>query len=139
MNGVARIRHAAGGIILPSRTPYDRETVIDALRHALHRHGAVQLDLDGRHWRLSAHEHGVCAACHRASPRYGIAGGRGHGPLCAACLGARLSLTPGEAAFDPSSLAAVPLPGAASAGVSHSGAPRARHQERSSWHSTSSL
>ena len=139
MTGVARIRFAGGGIMLPARSPYDRETLWSALRHALHRRGAVQLDLDGRHWRLSWQQAGECAGCQREAPRYAINGGAGD-PLCAACLAARLSLAAAAPAADTAFLAAdAPLPGVAAAGGSHSRAPGARQQESSPWHSTSSL
>ena len=46
--GVARIAFGDGSLLLPARTPYDWETVVDNVRHRVRRDGWARLEIDGR-------------------------------------------------------------------------------------------
>ena len=145
MTGVARIRFAGGGLMLPARSAYDREMVLAALRHSLHRSGTVQFDLDGRSWVLTCPapaEPADCARCLRTGRLYGFDDRRVGGPVCATCLAAVLSVTPAASRAAPAAPAEDdPLPGAAAGGAPSAArtrsAPQARREEIHPWQPSS--
>ena len=65
MNGVARIAAHDGGIVLPLRTPYDRQVLFEHVAHYAKRHGRVRLEFDRKQWSVShATEHSpLCVGC----------------------------------------------------------------------------
>ena len=106
MNGVARIDDAAGGIILPARSAYDRQLVLECLRQRVRRSASVRLELDGRRWSVTLPPpplQRACARCQHSACVYRINDARADGPLCAACLGSLLRAVP-----DPSPHSAAP-------------------------------
>lgn len=68
MRAIVRIRFEGGMLMLPSRTPYDVEILLENLECYAARYRGVDLEVDGRHWRVErGDEHGdVCARCARA-------------------------------------------------------------------------
>jgi hypothetical protein len=140
MNGVASIRYAGGGVMLPAQSPYDRETLLACLCHRLRQSGAVQLELDGRRWSITSRTATVppsCTLCGRAARLYGIGGTRVDGPICAACLAALLRVAPGgSGALDPLLADDEPLrdaAGVAATSTFATSAPAARKGETRSW------
>jgi hypothetical protein len=141
MKGVARISDTGGGVVMPARSPYDRELLLDCLRQRLHRNASVRLELDGRRWSvtlLAGQPLPDCARCQRAARLYGINDARAGGPVCAACLGVLLHALPdvrpraGAVHFPDD-----PLPDAAAGGAPPSSAttssPTVFRQERQPW------
>jgi hypothetical protein len=65
---IARIHMDGGALLLPARTPYEREVVLDHVRHRLRLHGFVQLEMNGRRCRVepvAAASGATCAGCAR--------------------------------------------------------------------------
>ncbi len=87
MHAIARIRFDGGMLMLPSRTPYEIELLLENLDWYTARHEAVQLEIDNHRWRV-AHESADatedCARCHRARATLAFVNGN-RVPLCAAC------------------------------------------------------
>src|SRR6266446_2248137 len=87
MHAIARIRFDGGMLMLPSRTPYEIELLLENLDWYTARHEAVQLEIDNHRWRVA---HGSsdrveeCARCHRARATLTFVNG-GRVPLCVAC------------------------------------------------------
>ena len=141
MRGVARISDAGGGIVMPARSPYDRELLLDCLRQRLHRNASVRLELDGRRWSVTLPDvppRPDCARCRRVARLYGINDARAGGPVCVACLGVLLHALPevrphaGAQHFPDD-----PLPDAAAGGASSpsaaTGSPTFFSKERQPW------
>jgi hypothetical protein len=83
---IARIRMDGGALLLPARTPYEREVVLDHVRHRLRSHGFVHLEMNGwsrRIERVSASGGALCAAC--AQRIGGLACRLGAQMLCVDC------------------------------------------------------
>ena len=118
MSVVARVRFADGGVVMPARSPYDREIVLATVRHCVRRHAAVELELDGRRWRLAAVAGAPagCARCLRVARLVEVGAA---GAVCPTCLAAILSLTAAAApaAAAGAAIADEPLRGAAAGGV----------------------
>src|SRR5436309_8554610 len=79
MHAIARIRFDGGMLMLPSRTPYEIELLLENLDWYTARHEAVQLEIDNHRWRVA---HGSsdtveeCARCHRARATLTFVNGR---------------------------------------------------------------
>ncbi len=64
--GVAHVSFPGGGIFLPARTPYDRETLMEYVTHTVHVNGRVQVLVDDRRWLVRGRRGtaaGRCAGC----------------------------------------------------------------------------
>src|SRR5438309_4903520 len=87
MHAIARIRFDGGMLMLPSRTPYEIELLLENLDWYTARHEAVQLEIDNHRWRVA---HGSsdmveeCARCHRARATLTFVNGS-RVSLCVAC------------------------------------------------------
>lgn len=84
---IARIRFDGGMLMLPSRTPYDIELLLESLDWYTARHHAVQLEIGGHHWRVvrgSGKDPEPCARCHRVRATLTFVNGA-QVPLCAGC------------------------------------------------------
>src|SRR5437762_1936538 len=78
MRRTARIIYTGGMLMLPARTPYDFEQILDALDWYSAHHGGVRFQFDGHDWLVRRPlQHGVSCGC---------------GPLdvCRRCIGSRL-------------------------------------------------
>ncbi len=87
MHAIARIRFAGGMLMLPSRTPYEVELLLENLDWYAARDHAVQLEIGGHHWRVvrgSADAPATCARCRRARATLTFVDGK-EVPLCGGC------------------------------------------------------
>lgn len=53
MKDMAHISFEGGGLIVPARTPYERQLLIEHLEVATNRHGHVRLDINRQRWTVS--------------------------------------------------------------------------------------
>jgi hypothetical protein len=92
MQVIARIRFEGGLLMLPSRTPYDVETLLEHLDWYAGRHHDVQLEIDRHHWRVErgGAEDGECMQCRAARPALTFVNGR-RVPLCSGCARSAVS------------------------------------------------
>ena len=69
-DGTVRIPFAGGSILLPARSPYEWETVLDHVRHRLRVDGRACLELNGRRCIVQPSDAGAevecCFTCGRA-------------------------------------------------------------------------
>jgi len=69
-SGVAHLSFAGGGLFLPARSPYDRQTLAEHIASRARRNGQVQVLVDDRRWlvyRRSAASAAVCTHCGASS------------------------------------------------------------------------
>ena len=92
MQVIARIRYEGGLLMLPSRTPYDVETLLENLDWYTARHREVQLEIDRHHWRVvrGSAEDGACTQCRDARATLTFVNGT-RVPLCPGCARAAVS------------------------------------------------
>lgn len=67
--GIAHVSFAGGGIFLPARDPYDRQTLIEHVTQRVRAKGRVQVLVDDYRWMVQAgpaHRAATCAACGQA-------------------------------------------------------------------------
>lgn len=91
-HAIARIRFDGGMLMLPSRTPYDIELLIENLDWYTARHPAVHLEMDRSRWQVvhePAEKGKGCARCERGAVLTFVSGIRV--PLCASCARAAIS------------------------------------------------
>ena len=96
MHAIARIHFDGGILMLPSRTPYEIETLLENLKWYTGRHRKVQLEIDSHHWRVEDGEK-ECAQCRDAHATLTFVNGSRVSvcPNCArAALGSRFALWP---------------------------------------------
>lgn len=93
MRAIARIRFKGGVLMLPSRTPYDLETVLENLEWYAARDRTVQLELDGHHWWVDhggVPNDGGCGQCRGARAAFTFVNGI-HVRVCRRCARAGLA------------------------------------------------
>lgn len=56
MKHVAHISFEGGGTILPARTPYDHQLLMEHLEVSTRRHGAIRLELRHRQWSITVND-----------------------------------------------------------------------------------
>jgi hypothetical protein len=64
--GIAHVSFSGGGIFLPARDPYDRQTLIEHVIDRVHAKGCVQVLVDNHRWlaqRGTAQVGRTCALC----------------------------------------------------------------------------
>ena len=79
-------------LMMPSRTPYEIEQVLESVDWYAARHRHVQLEIDRHHWVV---EHGAsdgegCSLCHRARATFTFVNGM-RVPVCASCARAAVA------------------------------------------------
>jgi hypothetical protein len=114
MTETACIYFPGGKLLLPARTPYEREVIVDHVRHRLRRDGFVRLERSGRASRIVAVADAMGERCRLCGASAGNAACRRGGRLlCVSCA----------VGDDPQSetAAAVRLTGAANASIVRSG------------------
>ncbi len=91
MSAIAQITSRQGGLILPLRTPYDRQFVFEHVADYAKRYGCVQLSFRGREWTvaLATVRSRVCDRCCERPDKLAYTYGRR--TLCHPC--ARRDLT----------------------------------------------
>lgn len=65
-NGIAHVSFPGGGIFLPARDPYDRQTLIEHVTQRLRTKGRVQVLVGSSRWTVrfnTATTRAACAAC----------------------------------------------------------------------------
>jgi hypothetical protein len=85
MRGIARIVFQHGGLILPSKTPYDRQLVLEHVAQYAKRHGLVRLSINRAEWTVAvADVHtDACAVCREQADN--LVYTRGGRRLCHPC------------------------------------------------------
>jgi hypothetical protein len=65
MNEIAHLFYRGGGLVLPAKTPYEREVLVECIEVTTKRHGNLRIEVDGRSWtiRLSNGARSVCDSC----------------------------------------------------------------------------
>jgi hypothetical protein len=94
---MTRIRFKDGMLMIPSRTPYDIEMVLENLDWYAAQHHEVELDVDRHHWRVESGtvpDGDGCAQCHHARATLTFVN-RIRVPVCASCV--RLAVASGFA------------------------------------------
>jgi hypothetical protein len=64
--GIAHMFFRGGGTLLPARSPYDRQILIEYVTDRVRTAGEVEVRLEGRHWIVRMHDrdHGsLCGGC----------------------------------------------------------------------------
>jgi hypothetical protein len=86
MKGVARISFHGGGLLLPAKTPYERELLFEHITDCTKRHGQVRLEFNRREWfvRLNTSPADVCTACRQ--PLEKVTYTIGEHRLCGQCI-----------------------------------------------------
>ena len=69
--GIAHVSFSGGGLFLPARDPYDRQTLIEYVVQRVHTKGRVQVLVDKHRWMVQANalqQPGApCVACGQAT------------------------------------------------------------------------
>jgi hypothetical protein len=68
---IARIQMGGGALLLPARTPYEREVVLDHVRHRLRLYGFVHLEMNGRRCKVEPVTAGAALKCTSCDRRIG--------------------------------------------------------------------
>jgi hypothetical protein len=68
---IARIQMDGGALLLPARTPYEREVVLDHVRHRLRLYGFVHLEMNGRRCKVEPVAPAAGARCASCTRRVG--------------------------------------------------------------------
>jgi hypothetical protein len=65
MKGIARLSFHDGGLVLPVKTPYERETLFEYADQYAKRHGRVRLEIDRRECivRARGEQPETCVSC----------------------------------------------------------------------------
>jgi hypothetical protein len=82
----ARVWFHGGSLLLPARTPYERELLLEHVDLSVRRHGRVRLELDERRWHVSRNsfeQSTPCTVCHEH--RCGLTFAVGARRLCLRC------------------------------------------------------
>ena len=65
--GIAHLSFPGGGVFLPARDPYDRQTLIEHVTQRVRAKGPVQVLVDNHRWMIqeagAANRMATCAAC----------------------------------------------------------------------------
>ena len=68
--GIAHVSFSGGGIFLPARDPYDRQTLIEHVTQRVRAKGRVQVLVDNHRWMVQASTASLpttCTACGEAA------------------------------------------------------------------------
>jgi len=89
LNGIAHVSFLGGGIFLPSRTPYDRQVLVEQVTHSVRAQGRVQVLIDDQRWLVQRNRGPSARRCARCSTPIraaccSIAGDRAAYCLCCA-------------------------------------------------------
>jgi hypothetical protein len=96
--GIAHVSFPGGGVFLPARGPYDRQTLIEHVNERVRAKGRVQVLIDNHRWmvqRNSPPSVSACALCGEAADATCSSSGGYGGPYCVGCaLGGAARVTP---------------------------------------------
>ena len=69
--GIAHVSFSGGGLFLPARDPYDRQSLIEHVAQRVRTKGRVQVLVDKHRWMVQAsapqQQNAACAACGQAA------------------------------------------------------------------------
>ncbi len=87
--GIAHVSFPGGGMFLPARTPYDRETLMDYISHTVRRTGRAQVLVDDQRWLVRGRRNqtlGRCTGCdHLLDAACNVAGNAETNEYCVSC------------------------------------------------------
>lgn len=86
-NGIARVAYEGGILMLPSKSPYEREVLLETIDWYARQHGRVRLQWNEHEWlvRISARETiEPCSSCHDERP--GLRFANNSGSHCQRCV-----------------------------------------------------
>jgi hypothetical protein len=89
VRGVVHVSFEGGGLFLPARTPYDRQTLIEHVKDRVRCKGEVQVLMQDRRWmvRLSEEaEQPICSACGSVSESTCHSSSVGPEVYCVTCV-----------------------------------------------------
>lgn len=87
-SGIAHVSFAGGGVFLPARDPYDRQTLIDHVNERVRAKGRVQVLIDNDRWvvqRNSSPAESVCTLCGQPADTACFSSGGYGAPCCVRC------------------------------------------------------
>jgi len=97
MKGIAKLTFPGGGIVLPGRTPYERELLVEHIQYHVRRRSALHLELDGHNWSIvfdDSFESDHCATCQRTTDIHAGNHMIKHATFCLRCVIAPRSSDP---------------------------------------------
>ncbi len=85
--GIAHVSFTGGGIVLPARSPYDRQVLIEHVTHRVHTQGRVQVLVDDGRWMVHAHRGAAigCARCGHVGDSVCYSDATGEVAYCVRC------------------------------------------------------
>ena len=86
--GIAHVSFAGGGIFLPARDPYDRQTLIEHVNRRVHAKGCVQVLIDSHRWIVQSNSPplaSACAVCGQTADTACYSSGGHSAPYCVCC------------------------------------------------------
>jgi len=88
VKGIAQLVYPGGGIVLPARSAYERQVLVEHVAHRARRSTVVRLDLDGRRWSITADASVERPECGKCLRRVSVAGTSAAvtGVYCLLCL-----------------------------------------------------
>jgi hypothetical protein len=86
LKGIVHVSFPGGGMFLPARTPYDRQTLVEHVKDRARTKGQVQVLADDRRWLVRFHDavEAVCTACGHPSESSCKSGASGS-EVCVTC------------------------------------------------------
>ncbi|MFI5397835.1 MAG: hypothetical protein ACHQ9S_20045 [Candidatus Binatia bacterium] len=87
-NGIAHISFSGGGVFLPARSPYDRQTLMEYVAHHLGAGRQVQVLVDDQRWLVRLKRRrpaGCCSQCATALESVSCSAANGEAAYCMKC------------------------------------------------------
>jgi len=88
MKGIAHVAYPGGGTVLPARSAYERQVLVEHVTHRARRSTVVRLELDGRRWSITAADSVDRSECAKCLRRVSVSGTRpgDADAYCVSCL-----------------------------------------------------
>ncbi len=84
-NGIAQLTADRCNLLLPVRTAYERQLVLEHIVHLVHLKREVRVVMEGRVWLVAAGQAGSCARCERPLGHVEARESAHAAPLCSDC------------------------------------------------------
>ena len=98
--GIAHVSYPGGGVFLPARDPYDRQTLIEHVNQRVRAKGRVQVLIDSHRWMVQPNSlplANACAVCGQTADTACYSAGGYGAPYCVACaLGGATRVDPAQ-------------------------------------------
>ena len=88
VRGIAHVSFQGGGLFLPARTPYDRQTLVEHVKDRVRCKGEVQVLMRNHRWLVRMSEgpgRSICSACGIASESSCCCSSAGPDVYCVTC------------------------------------------------------